>query len=64
MSASTKLRNQLRIARGHANVHFGRLTGDRSRQARGRRQRLGGTARQAGERMKEAGQGLLAAFRR
>jgi len=64
MSANSKMRNRLRIARGHANMHLGRLTGDRSRQARGRKQRLGGKARQAGERMKDAGQELIAAFRR
>jgi uncharacterized protein YjbJ (UPF0337 family) len=64
MSARHKLRNRIQIARGHANVWLGRLTGNRSRQAKGHKQRLGGTIRQAGERVKDASQTLRVAFRR
>ena len=64
MSATDKLRHRVQIAWGRVNVHIGRLTGNRSRRLKGHRHRLVGATRQAGERVKDAGQGLLASFRR
>jgi uncharacterized protein YjbJ (UPF0337 family) len=64
MSMTSKLRNRFQIARGRANVRIGRMTGDRSRQVRGHRQRLGGVTRQFGERLKGTGQDLRHSFRR
>jgi uncharacterized protein YjbJ (UPF0337 family) len=64
MSATDKMRNRIQIAWGRANVHIGRLTGDRSRQRRGHRQQVGATMRQAGERLKDAVHALFDTFRR
>jgi len=64
MSATDKLRNRLQIAWGRVNKQIGRLAGARSGRAKGRGQRLSDATRQAGERVKDAGQGLRNALRR
>jgi uncharacterized protein YjbJ (UPF0337 family) len=64
MSVTSRLRNRFLVARGRANVRVGRLTRDRRRQARGHGQHLSGMTRQFGERLRDAGEGLLGAFRR
>jgi uncharacterized protein YjbJ (UPF0337 family) len=63
MSASAKLRNRIQMTWGRANVYLGRLTGNRSRLARGHTQHMGGAMRQAGGRVKDAGQELGGAMR-
>lgn len=58
-----KLRNRLRMSRGHAKQDIGRATGDPYLEARGQGERLGGAARQVGEQARDAGKNVRSAVR-
>ena len=56
MGQVSKARNRFRMGRGRARQRVGRLTRNRSMQARGTADRLSGAARQVTEHFKDAGQ--------
>ena len=58
-----KLRNRLQMARGRSKQETGRAAGDPYLEAEGRADRMEGGVRQAGERVKDAGQDMRDAFK-
>jgi uncharacterized protein YjbJ (UPF0337 family) len=54
MSAATKVKNSLQRLMGRSKRTAGRVSGDRSMEARGAAQKSGGDVRQAGENLKDA----------
>lgn len=53
-----KVRNRFKMSRGRAKQGAGRLTGNRSMQAKGLAERLSGAARQVTEQAKDAGRNI------
>jgi uncharacterized protein YjbJ (UPF0337 family) len=64
MGQVSKLRNKLMIGRGRARQKVGRLTRNRSMQARGTADRLSGSARQLTEHVRDAGRSVRGLARR
>jgi uncharacterized protein YjbJ (UPF0337 family) len=62
MGFMDKLRNKLQMGKGHAKQDVGRAAGDRSMEAEGQRERLGGATKQVGEQAKDAGKDIRDAF--
>ena len=58
MGFMDKLRNRLLMGRGRSKQEAGRATGDPYLEAEGRAGRMEGGARQAGERIKDAGKDI------
>ena len=58
MGFLNKLRNRFRMSSGRAKARVGRETGDRSLQAKGRGEQVGGAVRQVGEQAKDAGRNV------
>jgi uncharacterized protein YjbJ (UPF0337 family) len=58
-----KLRNRFKMGRGRAKQEAGRAMGDPYLEAEGRGERVEGGVRQAGERVKDAGQDVRDAFK-
>ncbi|HUZ53402.1 MAG TPA: CsbD family protein [Streptosporangiaceae bacterium] len=56
-------RNRFRMNLGRARAHYGRATGNRSLQARGRRQRIVNTTRHVGEQVKDSGKNIRGGLR-
>ena len=54
MSTVDKAKNKVQEATGHAEDAAGKLTKDRSLQARGKRDKTSGNLKQAGEKVKDA----------
>lgn len=54
MGASDKARNKLDQVTGRAQEAFGRATGDRRMESRGRRQQITANLKDAGEKVKDA----------
>lgn len=63
MGFMNKLRNRFQMGKGHTKQDVGRATDNRSLQAEGQRERIGGSARQVGEQAKDAGKNVRDAFR-
>jgi uncharacterized protein YjbJ (UPF0337 family) len=63
VSMIKKARNRLHMNVGRARASYGRATGNRSMQARGRRQRIVGSLRQAGEHAKDSGRKIRGALK-
>lgn len=59
-----KLRNKAQMGRGHAKQEVGRATGDRSMEAEGQADRIGGSAKQVGEQVKDSAKNVKDAFGR
>ena len=64
MGFMNKLRNRFQMSKGHAKQGIGRATDNRSLQAEGQRERIGGSGRQVGEQVKDAGRNVKDAFRK
>jgi uncharacterized protein YjbJ (UPF0337 family) len=64
MGQVSKLRNRLMMGRGRARQQIGRLTGNRSMQARGMGERVRGAARQLAEQVRDAGRNVRTLPRR
>jgi uncharacterized protein YjbJ (UPF0337 family) len=64
MGFMDKLRNRFKMGRGHAKERAGRAAGDRSLEAEGRGERVGGATRQVGEQAKDAGKNVRDAFKK
>lgn len=64
MGLIDKVRNRFKMSRGRARQETGRLTRNRSMQAKGVGERLGGAARQVTEQAKDAGRNIRDAARR
>jgi uncharacterized protein YjbJ (UPF0337 family) len=64
MGFRAKIRNRSLVTRGRAKQRIGRATHNRRLQAEGLAERIGGSARQVGERAKDAGKDVMRAFRR
>ena len=64
MGFMDKLKNKLQMGKGRATQNVGRATGDRYLEAKGKRERLGGAAKQVGEQAKDAGKNVRGAFRK
>ena len=60
---ANKLRNRFRMGKGRAMAKVGRATGDPFLEMKGQGQRVGGAARQVGERLKDAGRNARGAFK-
>jgi uncharacterized protein YjbJ (UPF0337 family) len=58
MGLLNKLRNRFRMSSGRAKARVGRETGDRTLEAKGRGEQLGGAARQVGEQARDAGRNI------
>lgn len=52
-----RIRNRSQVSKGRAKQKAGRATGNRRLQAQGLADRLSGSTKQVGERLKHAGQG-------
>jgi uncharacterized protein YjbJ (UPF0337 family) len=59
-----KIRNRSRVGRGRAKQKIGRATNNRRLRVEGLADRIGASARQVGERAKDAGKDVKRAFRR
>jgi len=59
-----KMKNRLQMGRGHAKQDLGRATGDPYLEAEGQKERIGGSARQVTEQVKDAGKNVKDAFER
>jgi uncharacterized protein YjbJ (UPF0337 family) len=64
MGFADKLRNRFQMGRGRAKQDVGRVTGDRSLEAEGQADRVGGSVKQVGEQAKDAGRNIKDAFGR
>jgi uncharacterized protein YjbJ (UPF0337 family) len=64
MGFMNKLRNRLRMSKGHGKQKIGRETGDPYLQAEGQADRVSGSARQVGEQVKDSGKNVRDAFKR
>ena len=64
MSFLDKMKNRLQMGRGHAKQDLGRATGDPYLEAEGQKERIGGSARQVTEQVKDAGKNVKDAFER
>jgi uncharacterized protein YjbJ (UPF0337 family) len=63
MGLLDKVRNRLMMSRGRAKEETGRVTRNRSIQAKGMGVRVGGAAKQVAEQAKDAGRNIRAASR-
>jgi len=63
MGLIDKVRNRLMISRGRAREETGRVTRNRSMQAKGMGERVSGAARQVAEQAKDAGRNIREASR-
>lgn len=54
MTLADKMNNKARELRGRIKRNAGQVTGDRSLEAEGRAEEMGGNLRQAGEKIKDA----------
>ena len=59
-----KIQNRFKMSRGRAKQGIGRLTRNRSMQAKGMGERLSGVARQVTEQAKDAGRNIRGAAKR
>lgn len=64
MGLVDKVRNRFMMSRGRAKQETGRVTRNRSMQAKGIGERLSGAARQVTEQAKDAGRNIRASARR
>jgi uncharacterized protein YjbJ (UPF0337 family) len=64
MGLIDKVRNRFKMSQGRARQETGRLTRNRSMQAKGIGERLSGAARQVTEQAKDAGRNIRNAARR
>jgi uncharacterized protein YjbJ (UPF0337 family) len=58
-----KARNRFRMDLGRARARYGRATGNRSLQAKGRWQRIVNATRQAGEQVRDSGKNIRGGLR-
>jgi len=58
MGFMDKLRNRFQMGKGQAKQNVGRATGDRSMEAEGKGDRVGGATKQVGEQVKDAGKNV------
>jgi uncharacterized protein YjbJ (UPF0337 family) len=58
-----KMRNKFKMGRGRATENAGRAMDDPYLEAKGRRERVGGGARQVGEQVKDTGKSVRDAFK-
>ena len=63
MGMADKVRNRFMMSRGRARQETGRLTRNRSLQAKGMAERLSGAARQVTEQAKDAGRNIRGSVR-
>jgi uncharacterized protein YjbJ (UPF0337 family) len=63
MGFMDKLRNRFTMGKGRTKQDVGRATGNRSMEAEGQADRVGGAARQVGEQAKDAGKNVRDAFK-
>lgn len=64
MGLLDKVRNRFKMSQGRVRQHAGRLTRNRSMQAKGMGERLSGAARQVTEQAKDAGRNIRESARR
>ena len=64
MGVLHKVRNRLMMSHGRAREETGRVTRNRSMQAKGMGERASGAARQVAEQAKDAGRNIRAAVKR
>ena len=64
MSFKNKIRNRAQVTRGRAKQKVGRATNNRRLQAEGLADRIGGSTRQLGEKVKDTGKDLKGTFKR
>ena len=64
MSFIDKIKNRLRMAKGHGKEQAGRAAGDPYLKGEGRAERARGGAGQAGEHVKDAGKSVRDAFKK
>jgi uncharacterized protein YjbJ (UPF0337 family) len=62
MGFMDKLRNRFQMSKGKVKQDVGRATGDRSMEAEGQGDRIGGAAKQVGEQVKDAGKNVRDTF--
>jgi uncharacterized protein YjbJ (UPF0337 family) len=63
MRVVSKARNRLRMSLGRARASYGRATGNRSLQAKGRSQLIASAIRQVAAQMKDSGRNIRNALR-
>jgi uncharacterized protein YjbJ (UPF0337 family) len=54
VSATNKVKDKAQVAKGHTKSAVGRVSGDRSLQAKGKGDKVAGNLKQAGEKVKDA----------
>jgi uncharacterized protein YjbJ (UPF0337 family) len=64
MSLVDKIKNRLQMGKARTKQETGRMTRDRSMEAEGRSERMGSTAKQVGEHIKDVGKDIRHAFRK
>ena len=64
MGAFDKLKNKMQMGKGRAKQDVGRATGNRSMEAEGQGDRIGGSAKQGGEQVKDSGKNIKDALKK
>lgn len=64
MSLIDKVKNKIQMAKAHSKERAGRATDDPGLEARGRGERLQGSAKQMGEHLKDMGKDIRNSFKK